>query len=156
MLTDGSKWTSIHPGGHSGPPLRGGFVIRPSTIKHLYLSTRRRVECGAGVPGAGHFSRRGLQASNHSASIRAGTVHDGHIQQIITKQPVVTIGDGRPTRQHHATDQRSRTENQTEFSSHPARSAHTRCIQPASASQTSMFSQSASIHTGGHSGPPLR
>ena len=35
------------------------FIIRPSTIKHLHLTTRRRVECGAGVPGAGHFSRRG-------------------------------------------------------------------------------------------------
>ena len=63
------------------------FVIRPSTIKHLHVTTRRRVECGADVPGAGHFSRRGLQASRHSASGRAGTVIDGQKQQIVTQYP---------------------------------------------------------------------
>ena len=92
------------------------FVIRPSTIKHLHLTTRRRVECGAGVPGAGHFSLRGLQASEHSAFVRAGTVHDGHDQKTVKNSPVVTIGDGRPTRPHHTTDQPSRTEHQTGFS----------------------------------------
>jgi hypothetical protein len=44
------------------------------------------VECGAGVPGAGHFRRRGLQARDHSASGRAGTVVDGQIEQLVTKQ----------------------------------------------------------------------
>jgi len=39
------------------------------------------------VPGAGHFSRRELQARNHSASVRAGTVLDGQNQQIATKPP---------------------------------------------------------------------
>jgi hypothetical protein len=38
------------------------------------------------VPGAGHFSRRGLQARDHSASGRAGTIVDGQIKQIVTKQ----------------------------------------------------------------------
>jgi hypothetical protein len=37
------------------------------------------------VPGAGHFSLRGLQASGQSASARAGTVLDGHLKQIVTK-----------------------------------------------------------------------
>ena len=62
-------------------------AIHKPTIKPLHLTTRRRVECGADVPGAGHFSRRGLQASRHSASGRAGTVIDGHNQQIVTQYP---------------------------------------------------------------------
>ena len=107
---------SKRAGGHGGPPLRGGFVIRPSTIKHLHVAARGRVEGGAGVPGAGHFSRRGVQASGHSAAVRAGTVTDGQKQQTFKKPPVVTIGDGRPTWMHHATDQQSRTEHQTGFS----------------------------------------
>jgi hypothetical protein len=57
----------------------------PPTIKYRNQPTRRRVECGAGVPGAGHFSRRGVQARDHSASVRAGTVLDGQNQQIVTK-----------------------------------------------------------------------
>ena len=61
------------------------FQERASAIKHLHATTRRRVECGAGVPGAGDFSQRGLKASTHSAFIRAGTVHDGQKHQIVTK-----------------------------------------------------------------------
>ena len=74
---------------HSNPHIRKicDPSIRPSTIKHLRLTPRRRVECGAHVPGAGHFSRRGLQASRHSASGRAGTVIDGQKQQIVTQYP---------------------------------------------------------------------
>ena len=161
------------------------------------MTARCRVECRAGAPGAGHFSRRGLQAREHSASIRAGTVADGQNQQVGTKLPhrdhrgwsphtvalcdnaakpnqgqdgnfvtsgeigtnvmhppgersiginkcrfrretrgrtqrsvptrrfvlwfvatnvMVSIGDGRPTCPHHATNQRSRTKYQTGFS----------------------------------------
>ena len=109
-----------------------------SSTARTNIPTRRRVECGADVPGAGHFSCRGLQATEHSASGRAGTVVDGQNQQIVTNPPVVTIGDGRPTWPHHATNQPSRTQYQTEFSSHPARSAHTRCIHPASGALTSI------------------
>ena len=39
------------------------------------------------MPGAGHFSRRGLEVTDHSASGRAGTVIDGHNQQIVTQYP---------------------------------------------------------------------
>jgi hypothetical protein len=45
------------------------------------------VEWGADVPGAGHFSRRELQARNHSASVSAGTVHDGKNQPTVTQYP---------------------------------------------------------------------
>jgi hypothetical protein len=45
------------------------------------------VEWGADVPGAGHFSRRELQARNHSASVSAGTVHDGQNQPTVTQYP---------------------------------------------------------------------
>jgi hypothetical protein len=48
----------------------------------MNLSTRRRVEFGVGVPGAGHFSRRILEACGHSAAARAGTVVDGQNQEI--------------------------------------------------------------------------
>jgi hypothetical protein len=68
-------------------PAHADTTIHKPTIKHLHLTTRRRVECGADVPGAGHFSRRGLQASGHSASGRAGTVIDGQNQQIVTQYP---------------------------------------------------------------------
>jgi hypothetical protein len=34
----------------------------------------------------------------------------------LPNDPVVTIGDGRPTGMHHATDQQSRTGHRTEFS----------------------------------------
>ena len=57
------------------------FVIRPSTIKHLRLTSRRRVECGAGGPLAGLVSYRILQASTHSAAGRAGTIVDGNIRR---------------------------------------------------------------------------
>jgi hypothetical protein len=88
----------IRAGGRGGPPLRGGFVsmrgisgavnrFSISSTARTNLPTRRRVECGADVPGAGHFSRRGLQATDHSASIRAGTVVDGQNQQIATNPP---------------------------------------------------------------------
>ena len=115
------------------------------------------------MPGAGHFSRRGLQATEHSASIRAGTVLDGQNQQIATKPPVVTIEDGRPTWPHHATNKLSRTQHQIEISSHPARSAHGRCIHPASGALTSINDKTTrdnakakSKPSGGHSGLPLR
>ena len=62
-------------------------MITSSLANQSPLPARRRVECGAGVPGAGHFSRRGWQASGQSAATRAGTVHDGQSQQIVTKQP---------------------------------------------------------------------
>ena len=91
-----SQAVSIRAGGHSGPPLRGGFVsmrgisgtvsrFSSSSTAPINVPTRRRVECGADVSGAGHFSRRGLQATDHSAVTRAGTVHDGQNQQIVTK-----------------------------------------------------------------------
>jgi hypothetical protein len=60
----------------------GRGICHPSTITHLHLSARRRVECGAGVPGAGHSSRREWSTSGHSAATRAGTVNDGQNQQI--------------------------------------------------------------------------
>ena len=68
------------------------------------------------MPGAGPFSHRWLQARNHSAAARAGTVADGQDQQTVKKPSVVTIGDGRPTRPHNATDQPSRTKDQTGIS----------------------------------------
>jgi hypothetical protein len=68
------------------------------------------------VPGAGPFSYRWLQARNHSAAARAGTVADGQYQQAVKKPSVVTIGDGRPTWPHNATDQPSRTGHHTGFS----------------------------------------
>ena len=80
----------------------------------------------------------------------------------LPNRPVVTIGDGRPTWMHHATDPPSRTQHRPGFSLHPARSAQTRCIYPASAAlaststSTSTNSKTVSIHAGGHSGPPLR
>jgi hypothetical protein len=40
-----------------------------------------------GGPLAGHFSYRGLEVTDHSASSRAGTVVDGHNQQIVTQYP---------------------------------------------------------------------
>ncbi|MFY8051344.1 MAG: hypothetical protein ACOVP2_01895 [Armatimonadaceae bacterium] len=108
------------------------------------------------MPGAGHVSRPGLQASEHSASIRAGTVHDGQNQQTVNNPPTVTIGDGRPTGPHHATDKPSRTDHETEFSYHPARSAQSRCIHPASAASASAKPISVSIPAGGHGSPHLR
>ncbi len=129
---------------------------RISSPARTKITTRCRVECGAGGPGAGHFSRWGLQAREHSAAIRAGTVRDGQKQQHFKKRPVVTIGDGRPTRQHNATNQRSRTKHIPEFAQHPARSARTRCIRLASALTTTKYSQFVSKRAGGHSGPPLR
>ena len=91
---------SVTTGGHSGPPLRGGFVSEkvtwdpkpilvfdPARPARTSVATRRRVECGADVPGAGHFSYRGLEVTDHSASGRAGTVVDGHNQQIVTQYP---------------------------------------------------------------------
>ena len=70
--------------------------------------------------------------------------------------PIMTIGDGRPTGPHHATDQPSRTQHRPGFSSHPARSAQTRCIHPASALLKSINGRTVSTHAGGHGGPPLR
>ena len=91
---------SKRAGGHSGPPLRGGFVSEkvtwdpkpilvfdPARPARTSVATRCAVECGADVPGAGHFSHRGLEVTDHSASGRAGTVVDGHNQQIVTQYP---------------------------------------------------------------------
>jgi hypothetical protein len=57
------------------------FVIRPSTIKHLRLTSRCAVECGVGGPLAGLVSYRILQASTHSAAGRAGTILDANIRR---------------------------------------------------------------------------
>ena len=86
------------------------------------------------------------------------------INKLMPNSPIVTIGDGRPTWMHHATDPPSRTQHRPGFSLHPARSAQTRCIYPASAASTSTStstttsttSKTVSKRAGGHSGPPLR
>jgi hypothetical protein len=85
---------SIRAGGHGGPPLRGGFVsindhigavtdsaFHPSQSARTSATARCRVECRAGVPGAGHFSLRGMQASSYSAADRAGTIPDGQFRR---------------------------------------------------------------------------
>jgi len=70
--------------------------------------------------------------------------------KLLPNIPVVTIGDGRPTWKHRATNKPSRTHHITEFAYHPARSAHTRYIHPASAASTSITPISIPKRAFGH------
>ena len=83
--TPSAAWTSTKPYRYARAAAE--FLINPLPSNQINLTARRRVECGVDVPGAGHFSRREWSTSGHSAAVRAGTVIDGHNQQIDDKQP---------------------------------------------------------------------
>ena len=80
-----AAWTSTKPYRYARADEE--FLINPLPTNQINLTTRRRVECGVDVPGAGHFSRQILEASGHSAAARAGTVVDGQYQEIGATQP---------------------------------------------------------------------
>jgi hypothetical protein len=65
---------SVSLRGHDG---RHYKAKRQQVLRNL--SSRSAVECGAGGPLAGLISLQILQASTHSAAVRAGTIDDGNI-----------------------------------------------------------------------------
>ena len=66
--------------------LQGPRLVSTSPI------ARSAVECGAGGPLAGLSSDQILKTSDHSAAIRAGTVHDGQFQHSGSNQSYLPSG----------------------------------------------------------------
>jgi hypothetical protein len=143
---------------------RQRFVIRPSTIKHLHVTTRCAVECGVGGPLAGLASFQLLQASTHSAAGRAGTIQDGNLLTRVSNSLHSPSGMVDPLGRQTLPPSPAEPKGQRDFALHPATSARTRCIHRASVNQsvqmrcihparallTSTKGQSVSIHAGGH------
>ena len=167
---------SKRTGGHSGPPLRREFGIcntrdirnnNPNIgVRTRWSAPTRRI---CDPPQSNVYTEQRDTGWNVERMCRepdipaTGGCKPAHNRRLAGRAPstmvksnkslpnfpLVTIGDGRPTRQHHATSQRSRTQHRTEFASHPARSAQTRCIHLASALLTSITSKTTTLEPSG-------
>ena len=120
---DINKWQNRieSTGGRGSPPLRGDFVIRPSTIKRLNRTTRCIHPASALLT-----STKGKTVSKRAGGHGGPPLRGGFVRWYVTANL------------------------ETEFSKHPARLAHTRCIHPASALFTSINGKTVSKRAGGH------
>ena len=134
----------LHAGGHSGPPLRRGFVSingHIEAVNRFSISSTARTNVAARRQGgmwSGCAGSRTFQPADFVSHWTFGVWQGGHHPRWSKPTDRYQTTQSRPSRMvaphGRITRQTSKAEKSTKsgFSSHPARSAKTRCIHPAS------------------------